>query len=703
LAIIRQYELVERVRDYNPHTDEDLLNAAYVYAMKAHGTQKRASGDPYFMHPIAVAAILTDLHLDDATIAAALLHDTIEDTPATKEEIHRLFGEQIAELVDGLTKLKKLDLVSKKAEQSENLRKLLLAIAKDVRVLLVKLADRLHNMRTLHYVPESKRARIAQETLDIYTGLAGRMGMQDMREELEALAFAALYPEAHATITQKLLALKDENTQIIRVIEDILTAKLAENGLKAHVKGREKKPYSIFRKMQRKAVSFEQLSDIIGFRVMVDSLQECYAALGVVHTTWQVVPSRFKDYISTPKQNDYRSLHTTFVGPAKARVEIQIRTHVMNDIAEYGIAAHALYKDAVSGESRAFAWLRRTVETLTQGETNEEFFENTKLELFHDQVFCFTPKGLLIALPNRATALDFAYAVHTDIGDKCVGCKVNGKLAPLQNELNNGDEVEIITNAAHVPYPAMESFVVTGRARAAIRRATKLAARKQYGGIGREMLGKAVALSGRTYNEAMLAASLKRLARSSVEDVYLALGQKELALELVMKAIYPDFVVESLKKTAAIQGETALLLGNYTSLPLVFDSVTGAVPGDKVIGIVDEGQITIYPSHARALENYDSHPEKMMDLRWNVTSDNLKRHATCLEVKSRNKPGSLAQITQIIADHDGNIDNLIMERAINDFTTVKLQVEVWDADHLNAILNGLKTREVVAHVERVRG
>jgi GTP diphosphokinase / guanosine-3',5'-bis(diphosphate) 3'-diphosphatase len=702
LAIIRQYELVERVRKYNPHTDEDLLNAAYVYAMKAHGTQKRASGDPYFMHPIAVAAILTELRLDDATIVAALLHDTIEDTPATKEEIQRLFGSQIAELVDGLTKLKKLDLVTKKAEQGENLRKLLLAIAKDLRVLLIKLADRLHNMRTLHYVPESKRARIAQETLDIYTGLAGRMGMQDMREELEALAFAALYPEAQVTITHKLQTLKGENEEIIRVIEDILTAKLAENGLKAHVKGREKKPYSIFRKMQRKAISFEQLSDIIGFRVIVETVPACYAALGIVHTTWQVVPSRFKDYISTPKQNDYRSIHTTFVGPAKERVEIQIRTTQMDEIAEYGIAAHALYKDAVSGESRAFAWLRRTVETLAQGEASEEFFENTKLELFHDQVFCFTPKGLLIALPSRATALDFAYAVHTDIGDKCVGCKVNGKPTPLQSELNNGDEVEIITNASHTPYPAMESFVVTGRARAAIRRATKLAARKQFGGIGREMLGKAVALSGRTYNEAMLNSSLKRLARGGLDDVYLALGRKELAVDLVLKALFPDIILEKLAKPSDISNEKALMLGNYTTLPLHLDKNTGAVPGDKLIGVIENERVIVYPSYAQKLEAYETQPEKMMDLRWNITPDNLKRYATRLEVKSRNKPGSLAQITQIIADHDGNIDNLIMTRTINDFTNVELQVEVWDLDHLNAILSGLKAKDVVANVERLK-
>jgi RelA/SpoT family (p)ppGpp synthetase len=396
--MMRQYDLVERVRSYNPDTDEDLLNRAYVYAMKAHGEQTRASGDPYFSHPLEVAAILTDLKLDDATIVAALLHDTIEDTEATRAEIDHVFGHEIGALVEGLTKLKRLELVSREAKQAENLRKLLLAIADDVRVLLIKLADRLHNMRTLEFVPPASRRRIAEETLDIYAPLAGRMGMQEMREELEDLSFRSLDPEAYSVVMQRLDALAERNRNLIGEIESQLSANLARNGIPARVSGRRKQPFSIWTKMERKSVGFEQLSDIFGFRVVMKDVAACYRALGVVHTTWPVVPGRFKDYISTPKQNDYRSIHTTLIGPGNQRVELQISTEEMDQIAEIGIAAHAFYKDGVGSptellkrESNAFAWLRHTIEVLSESSNPEEFLEHTKLELFHDQVFCFTP------------------------------------------------------------------------------------------------------------------------------------------------------------------------------------------------------------------------------------------------------------------------------------------------------------------------
>ncbi len=455
--MMRQYDLVERVRSYNPDTNEDLLNRAYVYAMKAHGTQTRASGDPYFSHPLEVAAILTNLKLDDATIVAALLHDTIEDTEATRAEIDNIFGHEIGALVEGLTKLKRLELVSREAKQAENLRKLLLAIADDVRVLLIKLADRLHNMRTLEFVPHASRRRIAEETLDIYAPLAGRMGMQEMREELEDLSFHTLDPEAYAVVKQRLDALADRNRNLIGEIESQLSKNLQKNGITARVYGRRKQPFSIWTKMERKSVGFEQLSDIYGFRVVMPDVEACYRALGVVHTTWPVVPGRFKDYISTPKQNDYRSLHTTVIGPGNQRVELQIRTEEMNQIAEFGIAAHAFYKEGMGSpterlkhESNAFAWLRHTVGILSESANPEEFLEHTKLELFHDQVFCFTPKGKLIALPRQANVIDFAYAVHTDVGNSAVGCKINGKFAPLSSELQNGDEVEVLTSVGPV-------------------------------------------------------------------------------------------------------------------------------------------------------------------------------------------------------------------------------------------------------------
>jgi guanosine-3',5'-bis(diphosphate) 3'-pyrophosphohydrolase len=519
--MMRQFELVDRVKQYNPATNEDLLNRAYVYAMRAHGEQKRASGDPYFSHPLQVAAILTDLKLDDATIAAALLHDTIEDTDATRTEIDRLFGHDIGVLVEGLTKLKKLDLVSKEAKQAENLRKLLLAIAADVRVLLIKLADRLHNMRTLEYRPPEARRVTAEETLDIYAPLAGRMGMQAMRDELEDLAFHELNQDAYKVITERLEALAARSKGWISEIEQQLARKLADSGIAAEVTGRRKRAYSIWRKMERKAVGFEQLSDIFGFRVVVGSVAECYRALGIVHTTWPVVPGRFKDYISTPKQNDYRSIHSTVIGPGKQRVELQIRTRDMQQIAEYGIAAHALYKDGVgsptemlSRESNAYAWLRRTIELLADGSNPEEFLEHTKLELFHDQVFCFTPKGKLIALPRGATPIDFAYAVHTDVGNMVIGAKINGKIGPLSSPLQNGDEVQILTSKAQTAPPAAwESIVVTGKARAAIRRATRAAVRDQYSGLGRRILERLCQRAKIAYSDEQLEGALPRLAR----------------------------------------------------------------------------------------------------------------------------------------------------------------------------------------------
>ena len=734
--MMRQYELVDRVKRYNPHADEALLNRAYVYAMKAHGTQTRASGDPYMSHPLEVAAILTDLKLDEATIVAAVLHDTIEDTDATKEEIATLFGPQISELVDGLTKIKKLDLVSKKAAQAENLRKLLLAIADDVRVLLVKLADRLHNMRTLHYVPPEKRARIAEETLDIYAPLAGRMGMQDMREELEDLAFRHFMPDAHATITERLDELSRKAGPVIEEIERELTAKLAPFGLKADVSGRLKRPYSVWKKMERKSVSFEQLSDIIGFRIIVDTVADCYAVLGIVHTTWPTVPGRFKDYISTPKQNDYRSLHTTVVGPGRQRVELQIRTREMDSIAEFGIAAHSLYKDgragdrgALSRESRAYNWLRRTIETLAEGDSPEEFLEHTKLELFHDQVFCFTPKGRLIALPRGATPIDFAYAVHTDVGNTAVGCKVNGRMVPLLSELHNGDEVEIVRSPGQTPPAAWESIAITGKARAAIRRATRTAVRNQYAGLGRRIIERAFERAGKLFSEDKLKAAVPRLARPSLEDVLAAVGRGEIFSGDVVKAVYPDFKEAQaagsapdpkaggwfgMKKGGGLvfrvpdgkeeTRESIPIRGLNGDLPVHFAPDGGAVPGDRIIGILTPGKgITIYPIQSPALTAFDDQPERWLDVRWDIEADHRQRFPAQIAVTAINEPGTLAQIAAIIGENDGNIDSISVTGRSPDFRELRIDLEVWDLKHLNAIISQLRTKTIVSQVERVNG
>ncbi|MGH6907634.1 MAG: RelA/SpoT family protein, partial [Aestuariivirga sp.] len=637
--MMRQYELVERVMKYDPEANEDLLNRAYVYAMKAHGNQKRASGEAYFNHPLEVAAILTEMKLDDATVAAALLHDTVEDTETTHQEIEEKFGKEIASLVDGLTKIDKLDLVTKEATEAENLRKLLLAMSKDVRVLLVKLADRLHNMRTLAHVEPEKRLRIAQETMDIYAPLAGRMGMQTVRDELEDIAFKVLNPEANRILSERLEKLHAESGDMLRAIENALVVKLGENGIKAEVYGREKRPYSIWRKMEKKLLSLGQLSDIFGFRVLVDKVDECYRALGVVHRNWRAVPARFKDYISTPKQNDYRSLHTTVIGPHHMRVEMQIRTRLMHEIAERGVAAHALYKDtpdakeALDGfraESSAYQWLRHLVEMLQGGESPKEFLEHTKLELFHDQVFCFTPKGQLIALPKGATPIDFAYAVHTSVGDSCVGCKVNGRHAPLVTQLANGDEVEIIRSDAQAPPAAWEGLAITGKARAAIRRATRAAVRKQYAGLGREIVEILLAKHDRKLVDKEVAAAMPRLGHKNLEDSLAAVGRGELAGLDVLRAmgisIDDSQLRESRRKRAKSKSEASAehsipVRGVNRTTALKIDARTGAVPGERIVGIVTPGEgITIYPIFAKALEQFDNQPERWVDLAWDAAT-----------------------------------------------------------------------------------
>ncbi len=741
--MMRQYELVERVQKYKPDANEALLNKAYVYAMQKHGQQKRANGDPYISHPLEVAAILTEMHLDESTIAVALLHDTIEDTTATRAEIDELFGEDIGRLVEGLTKLKKLDLVTRKAKQAENLRKLLLAISDDVRVLLVKLADRLHNMRTMEYMPADKRSRISEETMEIYAPLAGRMGMQDMRDELEDLSFRYLNPEAYGTVTNRLQELETRNEGLIKKIEDELRELLVANGLVgANVKGRQKKPYSVFRKMQSKSLSFEQLSDVYGFRILVDDIPSCYRALGVVHTRWRVVPGRFKDYISTPKQNDYRSIHTTIVGPSRQRIELQIRTKRMHEIAEFGIAAHALYKDGENGEgdllspeSNAYSWLRHTIESLAEGDSPEEFLEHTKLELFQDQVFCFTPKGKLIALPRGATPIDFAYAVHTNIGDTTVGAKINGRIMPLVTRLNSGDEVEIIRSGVQVPPAAWEEVVVTGKARSAIRRATRMAIRKQYSGLGYRILERTFERAGKAFSREALKPVLHRLAQKDVEDAIAAVGRGEVSSLDVLRAVFPDYQDERVtvkmtgddgwfnmrsasgmvfkipgKSRSVLEDDGAAeMLDGPDPLPIrglsgnvdVHFGAAGAVPGDRIVGIMEKGKgITIYPIQAPALQRFDDEPERWIDVRWDLDEANKSRFMARVMINALNEPGTLASVAQSIATLDVNIRGLNMVRIGTDFSELALDVEVWDLRQLNQLLSQLKDLDCVSTVTR---
>ncbi|MGO9170842.1 MAG: RelA/SpoT family protein [Rhodomicrobium sp.] len=745
--MMRQYDLVEKVLSYNPKANEALLNRAYVYAMKAHGQQKRASGDPYFSHPLAVASILTGLKLDDETIATALLHDTIEDTPATKEEIEKLFGTNIAALVDGLTKIERLNLQSKKTQQAENFRKLLIAISSDVRVLLVKLADRLHNMRTLEHIKPEKRRLIAQETMDIYAPLAGRMGIQEIRDELEELSFRWLHPAAYETLMSRLHVLRDRNRGLTEEIATELKAKLEAQSIHAEVSSREKKPYSIWLKMQNKQIGLEQLSDVYGFRVIVPTVGDCYAALGAVHTTWRVVPGRFKDYISTPKHNDYQSIHTTIVGPRHQRVELQIRTADMHQIAEYGVAAHSGYKLAAHaklngdahaniavsgpGESSAYQWLRKLVDNLLEGDNPEEFLEHTKLELFLDQVFCFTPKGRLIALPRGANAIDFAYAVHTDVGNRCVGAKINGRHMPLMNELKNGDEVEIILSDAQTPPAAWEGAVITGKARSAIRRATKEAVRKQYLSLGRDIMKAAIERTEKPYADSVLAPALPRLGQKSVEDLLTAVGRGEISADEVLAVTDPDAVKNvapkrrtitrndegwfNLRRVKSFKFRLPALLSssvqedgpgipirgvNGTSVIHLADG--GAVPGERIVGILDPGEgITIYPIHSPQLRAFEDQLDRWIDVTWDIREGATELFPARIRVVALNEPGTLGRIASIIGSEGANIDKLQMVSRARDYTEMLIDIEVLDLKHLTDILNGVKNLNVVSEANRI--
>ena len=567
--MLRQYELVERVKAYDPDADEDLLNRAYVFSVKAHGTQLRASGDPYFSHPVEVAGILTDLRLDDETIATGILHDTLEDTVATAADIERMFGAGVLRLVDGVTKLSRIEAQTETERAAENLRKFLVAMSGDIRVLLVKLADRLHNMRTLHHIKSvEKRQRIARETMDIYAPLAGRIGMYEFMEEMEALAFQHLEPEAHASITKRLEALREEGGAKMADIAEGVRDLLAEAGIEADVQGREKRPYSIWRKMQRRHLGFEQLADVFAFRVIVEDEDACYRALGAIHRRRPLVPGRFKDFISTPRRNGYRSIHTTVVQRDRIRTEIQIRTREMHREAELGVAAHWAYKQGADGREPAahYPWVRDLLEILEHASSPEELLEHTRLAMYQDQVFCFTPKGELIQLPTGSTPVDFAYAVHTSLGDTCVGAKVNGQVVPLRFRLANGDQVEILRSSAQEPDPLWESFVVTGKARAAIRRYVRVKERDEQAALGANLFEALAARLSTPVADEMVQAALKRLKQPDRTHLFIAMAKGALGDDQVLDALAPGSSSRNARrrKPVAKSGEAAVTIRGLT-------------------------------------------------------------------------------------------------------------------------------------------
>ena len=700
--------LIDSITKYNPATNKDLINRAFVIAEIAHQNQKRRSGDPYISHPLEVAKILTEYRLDDSTIITALLHDTIEDTKLTLKEVRGEFGEEIASLVDGLTKIGKLDLFTKEAEQAENFRKLILAMSNDVRVLIVKLADRLHNMRTINFLPEEKQQIIAKETIEVYAPLSGRLGIHSLKEELEELAFDVINPKARKIILDKLLSISSDSGELIDSIKADLTKEIKKNKINFTIEGREKKPFSIWRKMNRKSISLEQLSDIYGFRIIVNSIDDCYRIIGIVHQKWNAIPGRFKDYISTPKINDYQSIHTTILGPDNNRIELQIRTSSMNDLAERGVAAHRNYKDkSIENERQNYPWLDDLLEMLEQGESSQDFFESTKLELFQDQVFCFTPKGRIIALPIGATPIDFAFEVHTDVGMKCIGCRVNGLNSPLYAELDNGDEIEIITDDKSLPPMAWEKIALTGKAKIAIRRINKEKIKNQYSELGKQILDKLLKSSTDAKKIPNMKDFCKKFGLKSSADLYSKIGRGEITPESIRKAFLKMKIIKANDDPNSafdptINAVSIPVRGFDKNIPFKFADNSRVVPGDKIFGVIDgEEGITIYSKQSKNLVKYSENAASFIDLTWDIENNLTERYIARVMIDCKNEVGALAKITRAIGLSNANIENLKLVSRSRDFYKLDIDIGVFHLSHLNLVISSIRKIAVVHRVIRI--
>ncbi|UWR26864.1 bifunctional (p)ppGpp synthetase/guanosine-3',5'-bis(diphosphate) 3'-pyrophosphohydrolase [Sulfitobacter sp. S223] len=695
-------DLVTLVRGFNPKTNEASIRAAYAYGERMHEGQFRHSGEPYFTHPVAVAAILASQQLDDATIITALLHDTIEDTPASYAEVQEKFGKEVAELVDGVTKLTNLQLNSSETKQAENFRKLFMAMSKDLRVILVKLSDRLHNMRTIKAMRPEKQAQKARETMDIYAPLAGRMGMQWMREELEDLAFRVLNSEARHSIMRRFIMLQKETGDVISRITTDMRKELAKAGMEAEVFGRAKKPYSIWRKMEEKEQSFSRLSDIYGFRVITDSEEDCYRALGAIHRRWRAVPGRFKDYISQPKTNGYRSIHTTVSGRDGKRVEVQIRTRQMHDVAETGVAAHWSYRDGVRSKN-PFAvdpvkWIAQLTEQFNGEDDHEDFLEAVKLEMYTDKVFCFTPKGEVIKLPRGATPIDFAYAIHTRIGSACVGAKIDGLRVPLWTRVKNGQSVEIITAEGQTPQATWLDIATTGKAKTAIRRSLREVDRARFIKLGRELARSAFEHVGKRATDKVLATAARALRVGGVDNLLEQLGSSNRTGREVVSAVYPELGLVTGEEVDRKRAVIGLEPGQS------FDraSCCEPLPGERIVGITFRGKgVTLHAIDCDRLSDYEEQPDRWLDLRWHDGSHPAVYGAT-LELTVANDRGVLGRICTLIGEAGANIADLNFVERKQDFFRVLVHVELRDAAQLHSLMLTLEAENDVAAINRYR-
>ncbi len=665
-----------------------------------HEGQLRHSGEPYFTHPAAVAAILTEMRLDDATIITALLHDTIEDTRSTWADIATLFGREIADLVDGVTKLTNLQLSGAHSKQAENFRKLFMAMSRDLRVILVKLADRLHNMRTIRSMRPDRQVQKARETMEIFAPLAGRMGMQWMREELEDLAFKVLNPEARNSIIRRFVTLQKENGDVIPKITADIRVELEQQGIDAEVFGRAKKPFSVWRKMQEKQLSFSRLSDIYGFRIITRSEADCYRALGLIHSRWRAVPGRFKDYISQPKSNGYRSIHTTVSGRDGTRVEVQIRTRQMHEVAEAGVAAHWAYRDGERAWNPFAVNPADWIENLTErfGEADhDEFLEHVKLEMYSDQVFVFSPKGDVIQLPRGATPIDFAYAIHTRLGNSCVGAKVDGIRVPLWTRLKNGQSVEVIAASGQRPQATWLEIVATGRAKAAIRRSLREQDRSRFIRLGTELTRAAFEHVSRKMTDKALRTAARSLALPDADELLARVGSAELSVSQVINAIYPELAkpqdeIDERRAVAGLQADQ-----EFTCAPCC-----NPLPGERIVGITYRGKgVVIHAIDCEVLADFEDQPGRWVDLHWRE-GRHPATYATHLSLTIRHDPGVLGRICSLIGQQGANIADLEFVDRKPDFYKLRVEVALRDREHLHALMTALEAESDVAQVLRIR-
>jgi GTP pyrophosphokinase len=714
MPAVRLEDIVERIQGYNPDADVDLLRRAYIFSAKVHQGQTRLSGESYLNHPIEVAAILANLKLDAATVAAGLLHDTIEDTAATPEEIKAMFGDEVARLVDGMTKLSRMELQSREQREAENFRKMVVAMAKDIRVILIKLADRLHNMRTLDSLPPDKQKRIAQETLDIYAPLANRLGISRIKTELEDLSFMYLNPEAYEDLAQKVNQRRIERESYINELIEIIKRQLAEHGYKGEVKGRPKHFYSIYLKMQKQGISFEDVYDLIAIRIITDTKVNCYAILGLIHSLWTPVPGRFKDFIGVPKSNLYQSLHTTVIGPKGERVEFQIRTEEMHRLAEEGIAAHWRYKETShvsQREEQQFAWLRQLLEWQRDLPDAKEFMETVKGDLFPDVVYVFTPRGDVKELPQGSTPVDFAYSVHTDIGHQCVGAKVNGKIVPLKHVLHNGDKIEVITQTGHTPSRDWLKFVKTSKARTRIKAWLKAEERRRSILLGRELLEKDLRKHELSPSKIFKSDDLLKVATdmsyNALDDLLAAIGYGKVSAHMVANKIAPDRPhIEPIpkkppQKQAKPSSGNSMKISGMDNMLIHLSKCCNPVPGDKVVGFITRGRgVSIHTADCPNVGELTFDKERLVEVSWGDFQPGA--HAVKISVQTEDKPGLLANVSSSISAAEANITHAEVTTGEDKQATLNFTIDIKDVEHLNRIIKNIEAIKGVLDVKRVK-